>query len=827
MNDNMKGIGNQMKTLAVFALTSLTLLLGAVEPDLPQYLKDEAVIWLDANVNLVQDAEGGIVEWRDVRETDLSATPHYLRALAYLPNPATDYSAVPPMLYDDVENRFNGKKLVDFGEYFSGKWLYFAKPDNVITQLPVCAFAGMVGFHGKSYGMLFGDISSFMGRGGKEFFGKSTDSTPDSYIAKAGMTLCRGETRIDGEIIDPSKTKYGAFQVFSQNGPRFHDDSGIYVHPCASTLFNDRNHKVVNGAQDRQGGGIIGELLVFGRTLSAAERRAVDEYLSCKWFGKTCSGKDASISESLTRIDPTAIAEETVYATNEVIMLSPASSAGVPVADALLSASQNLAEDFGNVTVSYDVGSPSVNATTKHFQVPQNGIYGVSMTVARDTKGEEADAKLVAEFTIDNSTTYYHVVQDDPRGDRDAPKTYTFTLPYLIAGDHTLRFSMRRAVSEAYRAYTASDITIVPVKSGEFVPVKDAGFDSTMVKIWQAANAWYARKPNDGSPWTFEGSSNCGITLYSSYWWWEAGFNGETLADMRRCFLAKGDSVSQTLNVPRSGRVRLSFRYANRGNSGSASSTTVRPVGHRLSVSVGDAEVAFVYPKTQQNRTCSTEFDISEGEQVLKISVDPSVEIGDCVAIVDDVMIEYVDGIAPSSIGSYAVAAESDGWYRLSVEAAGPVVDRNSVTNCLVDNAAYSPVVATVAVDGVTVGTMTAKSDSFFSYAITLPRLKAGAHNATLSNSGPLSMRVRDISLVAVAESELSVLNESSVAKTTFVVSHPGQLYLDFIGTLGGCYLKVEGKKVSGVHSAVTDRVRFVGEGAVDGAVRGLVIGIR
>ena len=220
-------------------------------------------------------------------------------------------------------------------------------------------------------------------------------------------------------------------------------------------------------------------------------------------------------------------------------------------------------------------------------------------------------------------------------------------------------------------------------------------------------------------------------------------------------------------------------------------------------------------------------YDARGKEQVLKISVDPSVEIGDCVAIVDDVMIEYVDGIAPSSIGSYAVAAESDGWYRLSVEAAGPVVDRNSVTNCLVDNAAYSPVVATVAVDGVTVGTMTAKSDSFFSYAITLPRLKAGAHNVTLSNSGPLCMRVRDISLVAVAESELSVLNESSVAKTTFVVSRPGQLYLDFIGTLGGCYLKVEGKKVSGVHSAVTDSVRFVGEGAVDGAVRGLVIGIR
>ena len=160
-----------MKMTAVFAMASLVLPLGAVEPGLPQHLRDEAVIWLDANVNLVQDAEGGVIEWRDVRETDVSAAPQYPRAVAHLPNPATAYSAVPPTMYVDGENRFDGRKLVDFGRYFSGKWLYFANPDNVITQLPVCAFAGAVGFHGNSYGMLLGDISSFTGHGGKQFFG--------------------------------------------------------------------------------------------------------------------------------------------------------------------------------------------------------------------------------------------------------------------------------------------------------------------------------------------------------------------------------------------------------------------------------------------------------------------------------------------------------------------------------------------------------------------------------------------------------------------------------------------------------------------------------
>ena len=323
-----------MKTAMASVVGCLAASAAMATAELPDYLKAEAVIWLDANVNVVTDGSGGVTEWRDAREAGTSATAQYPRALAYNPTPANDYSAVLPMLYDDSEGKFSGKTLVDFGEFTSGKWLYFARPDNVITQLPACAFLGVVGFHGRSYGTFLGDTTSISsGPGGKIFFLKQTSSLADTCIARSTSLHVQGETRIYGEAIDPTVTKYRDFQVFSQNGPRFFDNAGAYIRPYVSTLFNESNYKVVNGTtSDRQGGGILGELLIFGRPLADSERRAVEEYLSQKWFGKPC-GSAMTAEEAVERLDPSAIADGTVYVTNGVSILSPAPAAGAPAID--------------------------------------------------------------------------------------------------------------------------------------------------------------------------------------------------------------------------------------------------------------------------------------------------------------------------------------------------------------------------------------------------------------------------------------------------------------------------------------------------------------
>jgi len=813
-----------MKTAMASMVGCLAASAAMATAELPDYLKDEAAIWLDANVNVVTDGSGGVTEWRDAREADTSAPAQYPRALAYNPTPANAYSAVLPTMYDDSENKFAGKALVDFGVFTSGKWLYFARPDNVITQLPVCAFIGVVGFHGRSYGTFLGDTTSVSsGYGGKIFFIKQTSSLPDTCIARATSLHVQGETRIDGEAIDPTVTKYRDFQVFSQNGPRFFNDAGSYIRPYVSTLFNESNYKVVNGASsDRQGGGILGELLIFGRPLADSERRAVEEYLSQKWFGKPC-GSAMAAKEAVERLDPSTLANGTVYATNGVSILSPAPAAGAPEIDGYPPAVENLAADFDTVRSEYDVDSASVVTVTKNFTVPRSGIYRFSATIARDPEGEETEGNLTSQFTLDNSVTYYYCIQTDARGGIDVAKTYTFTLPYMTAGAHRVRFSMAKGTNKAKRAYTASDIQITLLKAGEFVPVNDAGFDSTFYPI-NTEGSRYQKVPSSGVLWTFvqqKPSISCGLTQDSTYWYWKGGFAGDELADMRKAFIDYGSVISQQVVVARSGRARISFRYANRSNLGN----TPRATGHWVSVSLGGTEIATAYPATQQNRTCTADFDIQAGAQLLAFTVVRPDEGTSYTAIIDDVMIEYIDNeVAPSASVDKAVAADAAGWYRLVVDAAGPSVDRNSGTNCLAGNVTCSPVSAAVSLDGVEIGTMTVASDDFASYAFTLPRLAAGGYTATVSNAGPLGLRIRNVSLSAVDNAELSALTDETVSNTTFVVASPGKLHLDFLGTISGCRLKLEGRKRAGTFSAATDAVHFLGEGAVESIAPGILI---
>ena len=814
-----------MKTAMASVVGCLVASAAMATAELPDYLKAEAVIWLDANVNVVTDGSGGVTEWRDAREAGTSATAQHPRALAYNPTPANDYSAVLPTMYDDSEGKFSGKTLVDFGEFTSGKWLYFARPDNVITQLPACAFLGVVGFHGRSSGTFLGDTTSISsGPGGKIFFLKQTSSLADTCIARSTSLHVQGGTRIDGEAIDPTVTKYRDFQVFSQNGPRFFDNAGAYIRPYVSTLFNESNYKVVNGtSSDRQGGGILGELLIFGRPLADSERRAVEEYLSQKWFGKPC-GSAMAAEEAVERLDPSTIADGTVYVTNGVSILSPAPAAGAPAIDGYPPAAENLAADFGTVRSEYDVEGNSVVTVTKNFTVPRDGIYRFSATIARDPEGEETEGNLTAQFGLDgNAVIYNYCIQTDARGGIDVAKTYTFTFPYMSAGEHRLRFSMAKGTNKAKRAYTASDIQITLVKAGEFVPVNDAGFDSVFNPI-NTDGSRFLKAPGQGVLWTFtqqKASISCGLTQDSTYWYWKGGFAGDELADMRKAFIDYGSVISQRVVVARSGRARLSFRYANRSNSGAGP----RATGHWVSVSLGGTEIATAYPATQQNRTCTADFDIQAGAQDLAFTVVRPDDGTSYTAIIDDVMIEYIDNeVAPSASVDKAVAADAAGWYRLVVDAAGPSVDRNSGTNCLSANVTCSPVSAAVSLNGVAVGTMTVASDDFASYAFTLPRLAAGGYTATVSNTGPLGLRVRNVSLSAVDGAELSPLTDETVSNTTFVVASPGKLHLDFAGTLSGCRMKLEGRKRAGTFSAETDAVHFLGEGVVESVIPGVVI---
>lgn len=295
------GLNAPNGALAVDADT--TVLTNGFNATLPSSLADEATLWFAADANVIADENGGVTEWRDVREAANAETRLYTAAIAYLPEEGEDgyayRSELPVLTTTNVLPRANAK-VVDFGSYGSGRWLYFAAPGGTnLTHVTIGSFFTVVGFD-ATCGHILGDVSQLAAGGvgatyGTMFFHKGSGTSIGGNIAKADAdnnTMYLGETRLNGTRIDPRIVayNYNAFQLFSQNGP----DRTTRGTPYASTFFNNCNFKPTNGGTlVRQGGGVLAEFIAFDRVLSDAERREVEAYLAAKYFGVPVAGRVA------------------------------------------------------------------------------------------------------------------------------------------------------------------------------------------------------------------------------------------------------------------------------------------------------------------------------------------------------------------------------------------------------------------------------------------------------------------------------------------------------------------------------------------------------
>ena len=93
-----------------------------------------ATLWFAADTNVIADENGGVTEWRDVREAANAETRLYKAALAYLPEEGEDgyeFRSELPVLVTTNKLFRPGAKVVDFGSYGSGRWLYFAAPGSL------------------------------------------------------------------------------------------------------------------------------------------------------------------------------------------------------------------------------------------------------------------------------------------------------------------------------------------------------------------------------------------------------------------------------------------------------------------------------------------------------------------------------------------------------------------------------------------------------------------------------------------------------------------------------------------------------------------------
>ena len=260
------------------------------------------VFWVDANTNCVTDANGAVTQWADVREIFENGVPtadhafEYKRGLVYQPaEGSTDVGGLPPTF--KTEARHPGMKFLDFGDYGSGRWMYLANPAGEILHQKAFTFYCVVGFDtANNAGHILSDVASLSAHsGGKVFFHKELGGSAAGRISctTQDSSMYLGASYLDGERIDPTKTswKWDRYQVFGQVGPSLVTNSAntTATNPYFSTLLNDRN--IALGSGYRQGGAVIGELLVWNQILTEKERRHVEAYLRAKWFGVTHLGE--------------------------------------------------------------------------------------------------------------------------------------------------------------------------------------------------------------------------------------------------------------------------------------------------------------------------------------------------------------------------------------------------------------------------------------------------------------------------------------------------------------------------------------------------------
>ncbi len=259
--------------------------LGADIGDLPMALRSGLAFWVDANRNV--DAPGGsVTTWYDVRETSGGTT--YPRARQYGGDPV-------PLLAQGGAD-VSGRMLVDFGSYGGGKWLQWQDASGNRHVVPDIRSVFLVTACPNGYGFLLGDWDSTnaLPNSGLAHFhaGGNTGAGNPAGAAlmnaswwngsEAAWCVVNSQTFINGDFVR------GNEQLVSATGEVM--SLVTLANTSASNFGNDRNFKVSDGVPgvgiNRQGGGRIGEALIYTAALTESQRRQVEAYLMKKWLGR-------------------------------------------------------------------------------------------------------------------------------------------------------------------------------------------------------------------------------------------------------------------------------------------------------------------------------------------------------------------------------------------------------------------------------------------------------------------------------------------------------------------------------------------------------------
>ena len=280
-----QGLGTLTVTNALLINGTVDLNAGALEigsevADLPAALRTGLAFWVDANRN-VELSGSDVTTWYDVREASGGTT--YPRAQQY------GSDATPALVQGGSD--VAGLKLVDFGTYGSGRWLMWKDALGNQCSITNIRTVFMAVSCPNGYGFLLGDWDSTneVANTGRADFHAGGAVGAGNPVGQALMNaswwnagsqaaVVHGQTFINGDFVR------GEEQIVSTIGEVM--SLATTGDTLASNFGNDRNYRTPTVEINRQGGGRIGEVLIYTTALTESQRRQVESYLMKKWLGR-------------------------------------------------------------------------------------------------------------------------------------------------------------------------------------------------------------------------------------------------------------------------------------------------------------------------------------------------------------------------------------------------------------------------------------------------------------------------------------------------------------------------------------------------------------
>ena len=489
------------------------------------------------------------------------------------------------------------------------------------------------------------------------------------------------------------------------------------------------------------------------------------------------------------------------------------------------------------------------------IDVPADGLYKLSFWMTHRPGRSEGDHNTRAKISIDGKMAYYGCVSTDSRASEDFFKRYTVELPPLAKGMHNFDLTYFYN-SSANGMLLLDDVRITPVAAGEFVYIPNSGFESAGPVAYDATAGYDVAVNNNvvgfetaSFGWTCPqfsiGGKGCHarIAQNSIYYEWDPSvglsYAGEPAdeRDYRKLVLIRAGFASQTISVPRKGRLRFSMRYGGASAWGGSK-------GQKVAVLLGGEEIARTGEIAMGDamQTLVQDFDWANSGNVTLCITNVLETFTDLATVVDDLRLEYVDnvvfdctrpeGSAPAALGdaesvSATLNVSSNGFYYLAVSAAGLAIEDTSAAG-VYNSYKYYPARAKVMVDGVEAARFVVETPDFTHIPVRLPYLAEGSHTIavvgvgdSVATLGKVRVQTAELLPLAVVDGETYDFDDAK-----FVLRNGAKLRLDYPGANICRGVTVDGVSLHGVVGA-GDSASIEGPGKLDIHPRGLMLTIK